>query len=224
MSQSSPPFRPQLLTLLEKAGIPDLETLKQISGLSGYQVSRIQHGLLAKMSVEALIMLTKALNLPISEVLAILSPALAVTPLPIAGENLLESKGLREDYDRLKIQLEQQKEQLQGELQQQVLQTLEPWLLQWPTAAAKAQQDPAFPAQKLLPLVRPLANLLTQWQVEAIASVGAIVEFDPQHHQLMAGEQDLTQGTRAIVRYVGYRQGKKLLYRAQVSALLSTPT
>ncbi|MFM7580736.1 MAG: nucleotide exchange factor GrpE, partial [Microcystaceae cyanobacterium] len=72
-------------------------------------------------------------------------------------------------------------------------------------------------AQKLLPLVRPLANLLKQWQVEAIAAVGETVNFDPQWHQWLETENLPEPGTPAVVRYVGYRQGTKLLYRAQVS-------
>jgi molecular chaperone GrpE (heat shock protein) len=89
-------------------------------------------------------------------------------------------------------------------------------LLQWPTAAAVAQKNPQWPAVKLLPLVRPLANLLKQWQVEAIASVGETLPYDPQWHQLLESELQVEPGTPVIVRYVGYRQGKHLLYRAKV--------
>jgi molecular chaperone GrpE (heat shock protein) len=71
-----------------------------------------------------------------------------------------------------------------------------------------------------------LANLLKQWQVEAIAVVGETVLFDPQWHQLMESELLSEPGTPMIVRYVGYRQGKKLLYRAKVSpiAVTTVPT
>jgi molecular chaperone GrpE (heat shock protein) len=67
-----------------------------------------------------------------------------------------------------------------------------------------------------------LANLLKQWQVEAIAVVGETVLFDPQWHQFMESELPSEPGTPMIVRYVGYRQGKKLLYRAKVSPIAVT--
>jgi hypothetical protein len=63
--------------------------------------------------------------------------------------------------------------------------------------------------------MKPLANLLQQWGVEAIASVGETVSYNPQWHQLMEGSVEA--GSTVIVRYVGYRQGEKLLYRARVS-------
>jgi molecular chaperone GrpE (heat shock protein) len=51
--------------------------------------------------------------------------------------------------------------------------------------------------------------------VEAIAPVGAEIPYDPQLHQLMEGNPQL--GEIVKVRYTGYRQGDKLLYRAKVS-------
>jgi molecular chaperone GrpE (heat shock protein) len=72
-----------------------------------------------------------------------------------------------------------------------------------------------LPAVKLLPLVKPVTDLLKHWGVEAIASVGEIVPYDPQWHQLM--ERSAEPGETVKIRYVGYRQGEKLLYRAKVS-------
>jgi molecular chaperone GrpE (heat shock protein) len=69
----------------------------------------------------------------------------------------------------------------------------------------------------LVKLVYPLENLLKQWQIEPISFVGAEIPFDPQLHQLLEGNAD--SGDLVKVRYVGYRQGEKLLYRAKVSLL-----
>lgn len=219
----NPPYRSQLEQLMQQAGIADLETLQQASGLSAWQLSRIQYGLLPKMSVETLVQLAKALNLPLAVVLNSLSSEPLV---PTPPDRQAEIERLTADYERLEMQLLEQRENVKEELQQEVLRTLEPWLLQWPTAAAAAQKNPQWPAVKLLPLVRPLANLLKQWHVEAIAVVGETVPFNPQWHQLMESDLPSEPGTPVIVRYVGYRQGKKLLYRAKVSpiAVTTVPT
>ena len=219
----NPPYRSQLEQLMQQAGIADLETLQQASGLSAWQLSRIQYGLLPKMSVETLVQLAKALNLPLAVVLNSLSSEPLV---PTPPDRQAEIERLTADYERLEMQLLEQRENVKEELQQEVLRTLEPWLLQWPTAAAAAQKNPQWPAVKLLPLVRPLANLLKQWHVEAIAIVGETVPFNPQWHQLMKSDLPSEPGTPVIVRYVGYRQGKKLLYRAKVSpmAVTTVPT
>lgn len=219
----NPPYRSQLEQLMQQAGIADLEILQKASGLSAWQLSRIQYGLLPKMSVETLVQLAKALNLPLAVVLNSLSSEPLV---PTPPDRQAEIERLTADYERLEMQLLEQRENVKEELQHEVLRTLEPWLLQWPTAAAAAQKNPQWPAVKLLPLVRPLANLLKQWHVEAIAIVGETVPFNPQWHQLMESDLPSEPGTPVIVRYVGYRQGKKLLYRAKVSpmAVTTVPT
>jgi molecular chaperone GrpE (heat shock protein) len=66
-------------------------------------------------------------------------------------------------------------------------------------------------------LLRPLDTLLEKWGITKIGSVGAEVAYDPQRHQLMEGIDDIAENDIAIVRYVGYMQGEKLLYRARVS-------
>jgi molecular chaperone GrpE (heat shock protein) len=58
---------------------------------------------------------------------------------------------------------------------------------------------------------------LQEWGVEAIASVGSELPYDPQWHQLMEGIAQ--PGDLVKVRYTGYRIGEKLLYRAKVSSL-----
>jgi len=62
--------------------------------------------------------------------------------------------------------------------------------------------------------------LLQQWGVEAIAPVGAELPYDPQQHQLLEGTAQA--GDQVLVRYTGYRQGDKLLYRAKVSPVPSS--
>ncbi len=125
------------------------------------------------------------------------------------------SAASRQEYQRLQQQMEQEKETLEAEFQQSSLETLESWLLQWPTAAAIAQKNPQLSAVKLLPLVKPVVDLLKKWGIETTATVGERVSYNPQYHQLMDGEAQ--PGDLVRVRYVGYQKGEKLLYRAKVS-------
>jgi molecular chaperone GrpE (heat shock protein) len=119
------------------------------------------------------------------------------------------------EYQQLQAEMERQRGALMEEFQRSSLQILESWLLQWPTAAYKATENPQLSAAKILPLVRPVERLMAEWGIEAIAPVGSEVAYDPKLHQLMEGTAGV--GARVRVRYAGYRQGEKLLYRAKVS-------
>ena len=81
--------------------------------------------------------------------------------------------------------------------------------------AAAAQKNPKLSAVKLLVLVKPVVELLKRWGVENIGTVGEKIPYDPQCHQLLEGSA--VTGDLVEVRYVGYRQDEKLLYRAKVS-------
>ncbi|WP_013324502.1 helix-turn-helix domain-containing protein [Gloeothece verrucosa] len=227
----------QLEHLMQQVGIPTVKELSRLSEVSEWQITRIEYGLILKIPVEILLKLANTLEISLNDFLTRFSSDEAVSlPLPeqmrsdtYALESLEEDyqqlqqlieqerETSRNEFHRLQQQMEQQKETLKQEFQRSSLQTLESWLLQWPTAALSAQKNPKLPAIKLLPLLKPMAILLKQWGVEAIASVGELVPYDPQYHQLMEGQAE--PGERVRVRYVGYRQGDTLLYRAKVSSL-----
>jgi molecular chaperone GrpE (heat shock protein) len=122
---------------------------------------------------------------------------------------------IKAEYQRLQQKLDQQRQDLRTEFEQETLQQLESMLLQLPTAAFAAQNNPAMPARNLVPLLRPLDNLLQAWGIERIAQVGERVSYDPHWHEMMDGEAE--PGMTAIVRYIGYTKHGKLLYRARVS-------
>jgi molecular chaperone GrpE (heat shock protein) len=88
-------------------------------------------------------------------------------------------------------------------------------MLQWPTVTHAVEKNPQLPAERLLPQVRPVEKLLQTWDIEEIAPIGAEIPYDPQQHQLMGGTAEAGQTVR--VRYAGYKQGDRLLYRAKVS-------
>ena len=110
---------------------------------------------------------------------------------------------------------------MRSQLIREAVQQLESLLLQLPSAIYAVQQNPQLPAKNILPLLRPLDLLLQQWQVKPIGAVGEQIAYDPQEHELMdqtlAQDQTIAVGDRVLVRYVGYKLGERLLYRARVS-------
>jgi transcriptional regulator with XRE-family HTH domain len=198
-------YAQKLRSLLQQAQIPSLKALSRAAGVSEWQVKQLSQGQAAKMRVEPLHRLAQALQISMVELVSLFSE-LAIEPSP--------SSNLQQEYQRLQNQLQQQQSDSQQEFQNTSLQILESWLIQYPTAAYAAQQND-IPASRLLPLMRPVEQLVKAWGVEAIAPVGAEVAYDPQVHQLMEGNAGVGEPVR--IRYTGYRQGEKLLYRAKVS-------
>jgi molecular chaperone GrpE (heat shock protein) len=204
----------KLRLLLQQAEIPSLKALSRAAGVSEWQVKQLSRGQAAKMRVEPLSRLAGTLQVPLVELVGMFSE-LAIAPSQTPAPNL-QQDNLQQEYQRLQNQLQQQQASLQQEFQNTSLQILESWLIQYPTAAHAAQQND-MPASRLLPLMRPVEQLVKTWGLEAIAPVGAEVPYDPQIHQLMEGSAEVSAPVR--VRYTGYRQGEKLLYRAKVSSL-----
>ena len=213
------PNSQKLQNLMQQAGIPSFKALSRAAGVSERQLLRLRQGKLEQMRVEVLLKLSPVLQMPLSELITTFSTVeLLQEKTPPTQELLQQIADLRTEYDRSQQQIEQQQEILLQELQQSSLQLLESLLLQWPTAAQKAQENPQLAAVKIVPLVqKPLEKLLQAWGVEAIAPVGAELPYDPQLHQLMEGMAQ--PGEKVKVRYTGYLQGEKLLYRAKVSAV-----
>jgi molecular chaperone GrpE (heat shock protein) len=170
-----------------------------------------------KLRGETLLKLSCALQVSVNELLEMFSSGSTLPVFQVDGGEDNSLTALRQEYQRLQQQLEHQREIVRQEFQQSSLQVLESWLVQWPTAANAAQQNQQLPAVRLLPLVRPVEQLVQEWGVEAIAAVGSELPYDPQWHQLMAGTAQ--PGELVRVRYTGYRQGEKLLYRAKVSPI-----
>ena len=192
---------------MQQVGISSFNQLAQKAGVSRWQVQQLRQGNVRQMRVENVEKLANALQVPVGEILSAFG---ITTPASV-------SVAVEQEYQRLQAQLEQQRDALWQEFQQASLQTLESWMIQWPTAAYAAQQKPELPAVRLLPLIKPVENLLQDWGIEAIETVGAEVRFDPHRHQLMEGTANA--GDFVKIRYIGYRHGDKLLYRAKVSLI-----
>ncbi|MFN6466293.1 MAG: nucleotide exchange factor GrpE [Nostoc sp. DedVER02] len=212
-------FTQKLQGLMQRVGISSFKALSRTAGVSERQILRLRQGKLEQMRVDVLLKLSLVLQMPLSELVVTFSTGEFLQDKTASTQELLqEIADLKKEYQRSQLQLEQQREILVQELQQSTLQLLESLLLQWPTAAQKAQENPQLAAVKIVPLVqKPLEKLLQAWGVEAIAPVGAELPYNPQLHQLMEGTSQ--PGETVKVRYTGYLQGEKLLYRAKVSSI-----
>jgi molecular chaperone GrpE (heat shock protein)/DNA-binding Xre family transcriptional regulator len=224
-----------LQQLMQRLGFSSYRQLSQGAGVSEKQLRRLRQGQASQLRGETLLKLSHALQMSVGELLTTFSSGDGLEkPLsstvgghsyaPLRDDNSGVDEGetasleaLRQEYQRLQQQLENQRETVRQEFQQSSLQVLESWLVQWPTAAYAAQQNQQLPAVRLLPLLRPVEQLLQEWGVEAIAAVGSELPYDPQWHQLMEGTAQ--PGESVKVRYTGYRLAGKLLYRAKVSPI-----
>lgn len=223
VDQTSPDYTQRLQHLMQQVGLSSYKALSQRSGVSLRQLTRLRQGQIKQTQVEPLLKLAQVLQVSLTDLLGIFT-AQAEEFSSAHPESLQPQPpgtlALKLEYQRLEKQLEQQRQVLWQEFQQATLQTLESLLLQWPTAAYAAQNNPQAPAVRLLPLLRPVEQLLQKWDIEPIGSVGVAVPYNPQVHQLLEGTTQ--PGSPVKIRYVGYQQGDKLLYRAKVSPVAGT--
>ncbi len=210
-------FTRKLQDLMQRVKIFSFKALSRTAGISERQILRLRRFGIEQMRMDVLLKLSQALQVSLSELVATFSQVDFVRDKGAPTQELLQQiADLKREYSLCQSQLLQQRQVLLQEFQQSSLQLLESLLLQFPTAAQKARENPHLPAINIVPLVlKPLERLLQQWEVEAIAPVGAELPYDPLLHQLMEGTAQ--PGETVKVRYSGYRQGEKLLYRAKVS-------
>lgn len=205
--------RTEILRLLMKqVGISSFQILSERTGISRRAIDTLRKRNAATLRYADLAKLAEVLQIEVTEVIAKFISDSNNPESPIS-----EIAALREEYQRLQQKLELQKFELRSQFERETIQQLESLILQLPSAAYAAQQNPNMLAKNILPLLRPIDALLQKWGITAIGSVGKEVNFDSQKHQLMEGSDEIKEGDIAIVRYVGYMQGEKLLYRARVS-------
>ncbi len=200
---------------MQQVNIADLEELSQEANVARLQLIRIQRGLIRNLSVGAIARIAKVLNISIDSLVETFVEQSTQSLKPQKTENRDALTACQQEYQKLQQEMLQQQEFLEAEFQKASLETIESWLLQWPTAVAAVHKNPQLPAERLLTLIKPIEELLNQWDVETIASVGEELSYDPQYHQLLKGTAE--PGELVKVRYVGYKQEDKLLYKAKVS-------
>jgi molecular chaperone GrpE (heat shock protein) len=149
------------------------------------------------------------------------SQAAIAIPAPPAShteEMVGEIVALQQQCLQLREQLQQQKKQLTEDFQAATFEQIQTLLTNYPSAQKMAQAKPDLPARNLIALFTPLDNLLQGWGIESIGSAWEQVAFDPQLHQ--PDEDDITVGEGVYVRFVGYRQGDRILCPGKVSRTL----
>ena len=196
-----------LRQLMKLVGISSFQALSDRTGISRRAIDTLRKGNAATLRYADLAKLAEVLQIELNEFI----------PKFITESSSSTIADLQEEYKHLQQKLETQKQELRSQFERETIQQLESLLLQLPSAAHAAQNNPNMSAKNILPLLRPLDALLQKWGISMIGSVGAEVSYDPQKHQLMEGSNEIEDGDLAIVRYVGYIQGEKLLYRARVS-------
>ncbi|WP_019508945.1 hypothetical protein [Pleurocapsa sp. PCC 7319] len=204
-----------LQDLMRQVNISDIDELSSVAQVARLQLIRIQRGLILNLSVGAIAKIARALNISID---SLVETFVEQSTAKIKHEEHKADDALascQQEYQKLQHEMLVQQEFLEAEFQKASLETIESWLLQWPTAVAAVCRNPQLPAARLLPLLQPLEQLLKHWNVQAIAAVGDKIAYDPQYHQLIKGTAQL--GDLVQVRYVGYKQDQKLLYKAKVS-------
>lgn len=224
---------------MQQAGIPSFAALAQQAGVSTWQIDQLRRGSVLKLRVGAIARLSQALNTSISDLIATFSgsppvarPDLQSTSKAARSESLttlqnatLQNATLQKEYERLQRQVEQQTAEAVQACQRAALLQLEPLLEKLPVFLNVIEQNPDFPARQLVPHLRPLERLLTDWDVTTIAPIGSEAGYDPQKHELMEASKTAVQpGDRIRVRFAGYYWGDRLLFRAKVSPVQPNDT
>ncbi len=186
---------------MQAANIPTYRALLDKAGISRWQLRQLRSGNIQTMRLGTLTQLATALNTSL--------PALLQTFLPANFPSVKSSSAAIPSTACSPA----------AQLQSDALQTLETWLVQWPTIAKRAKEKgDALPAAKILPFVRPVETLMQEWDIAPIATLDEQIPYDPQYHQLtkgMASPGDLVQ-----VTHTGQTQAGKLLHRAKVKPII----
>ena len=210
-----------LQTLMKKVDISTIEELSNLSGISKWQLFRLEEGLLPKMEIQFLLKLSKVLQVSIQEIIENFCSESLLSDGLFHSSISLQTNKSQLDHLNLQTELEKQKNILENQFQQETLQTLESYLIQFPTLVAAIEKNPDLPAKRIISIMKPLEKLLKKWNVKPLETVGEEVSYNPQIHQLMEGLAKT--GDKVKIRYVGYLQGEKILYRAKVSPAKNSP-
>lgn len=139
-------------------------------------------------------------------------------PAPLTPDPKPDMRELQQQCQQLRAELQQQKAQLTTDWQEATFEQLKPLLTQFPTARKMAIARPELPAQNLMALLTPLERLLQDWAIEPIGTPWESVPYDPQLHE--PDSNSIATGEPVYIRFVGYRQGDRILCPARVSRTL----
>ena len=194
---------------LSQLGIPTWQALQQKSGLTPHSLRRVRRGEIGQLKLNELQQLAAALNWSLEEMLHIFG---------ISSTSATEIEQLRQQCLRLREELQQQASQLRTDERDSTFEQLQTLLTNYPTARIMVQSKSDLPAKNLVALFTPLENLLKSWGYEPIGTPWEQVPYDPQLHQPDA--DDIAVGELVYIRFVGYRDGDRILSPAKVSRTL----
>lgn len=129
-----------------------------------------------------------------------------------------EIEALRQECLRLRSELQQQSAHLQADFRDSAFKQLQTLLTNYPSVRQLVHVKADWPAKNLISLFTPLDNLLSCWSYETIGSAWEQVPYNPQLHQ--PDVNDIAEGELVYIRFVGYRQGDRILCPAKVSRTL----
>ncbi|MEL6854399.1 MAG: helix-turn-helix transcriptional regulator [Cyanobacteria bacterium J06607_13] len=204
-----PSHRDTLQSLMQAASLQSYRALAEKAAVSRWQIQQLRAGNVEKMRLETLKKIAHALNASLGELLDQLDSASSAA----SASSVLPAEPKRPPS----AGPAQQQTDLPRAFQTEALQTLETWLIQWPTIAKRAAERPDLAAAKLLPFLRPVEQLMADWAVEAIAPIDAQLPYDPQYHQLTQGTAQ--PGDLVQVTHSGCTHHGKLLHRAKVKPI-----
>jgi len=148
------------------------------------------------------------------------------TALNWTPEELLKKLGLLHNQEeillneckRLRTQLEEQSSELNQENREFIFGQLQTLLINYPTLKQMVKVKPDLPTKNIISLFNPLDNLISTWGYETIGQVWQEVEYSPSLHQ--ADSSEIQPGDPVYIRFVGYRDGLKIICPAKVSRTL----
>jgi molecular chaperone GrpE (heat shock protein) len=199
---------------MNQLNIVDWQDLGNKAGLSRFAVRLVRRGDVGQLTVEQMRRLATVLNLNVQE----FDRTLGELPTSTAVTNAGEIAELKQQCLRLREQLQQQKTQLTDDFRRATFEQLQTLLTNYPVARKMAESNPNLRAKNLVALFTPLENLLSSWGFETIGAAWEQVSYNPQLHQPDVG--DITEGELVYVRFVGYRDGERILVPAKVSRTL----
>lgn len=127
-------------------------------------------------------------------------------------------KKLEGKCENLTEKLENLPSELINKWQQESFNLLQTLLANYPTAKTMVKLKPDLPAKNVINLLKPLDKLLAKWGIESIGKPWERVAFNSQIHY--GDEENLTPNELVYIRFIGYRQGDKVLIPAKVSRTL----
>lgn len=202
-----------LLSRLNQLGLSNFVELQQKSGLTNSRLRQVRRGELASLQLIQLARLATALGWTIEELLQNFG-----VDNTSSSKRLAEIKALRSECLRLREELQQQKAELTTEFRHSTFEQLQNLLTIYPSVRQLIQMKPDLPAKNLTSVFTPLDNLVKNWSCEPIGQAWEQVPYNPQLHQPDAS--DIEVGEMVYVRFVGYRDGERILCPAKVSRTL----